>query len=165
MTGLKRKNQLVNLQILDNEASVEYKTTIRDIWKVYCQLVPPNIHCRNSAKRAIHTFKANFLSILSGIAEDFPLKLWDLLIAQTEMTLNLLRQSTLKPDTLVWGNFNGPTSCNYSTLGPLGCKVIMHFKKKLLSFLGFMRKGWMKYRRVPGALLVPVCLHKGYQGS
>ena len=89
MTQLKQQNQLVELQISDNEASVEYKTTMRDIWKVDYQLVPPNLHRCNSTERAICTFKANCLSILAGIAEDFPKNLWDLLIPEMEMTLNI----------------------------------------------------------------------------
>ena len=41
------------------------------------------------------------------------------------MTLNLLRQSMLKPDTLAWSHFNGPIGYNHATLRPLGCKVII----------------------------------------
>ena len=44
MTGLKNRDQLVDLQILDNEASTEYKKTMTDVWKVEYQLVPPNLH-------------------------------------------------------------------------------------------------------------------------
>ena len=34
MTRLKQQNQLVDLQILDNEASEEYTETMQYIWKV-----------------------------------------------------------------------------------------------------------------------------------
>ena len=101
---------------------------MKDVWKVYYQLVLPNIHQRNASKCAIHTFKAYLLAILSVIAEDFPKNLWDLLIPQTEMTFNLLRQSTSKPAIYAWEYFNGPSSYNHAPLVPLSCKDIIHKK-------------------------------------
>ena len=83
MTRPKQRSQLVDLQILDNEASAEYKTTMQDIWKVDYEIFLPNLHRRNAAKRDICTFKSHFLSILAGIAEDLPKNMWDLLIPQT----------------------------------------------------------------------------------
>ena len=55
---------------------------MQNIWKVYYQLVPPNIHRCNAAERAIITFKAHFLSVLAGIAEDLQKNMWYLLITQ-----------------------------------------------------------------------------------
>ena len=100
-TQLKKLGQLVDLHILDNKDSAEYKKTMREVWKVDYQIVPPNIHLLNEAKRAIRTFKAHFLAILAGIAEYPPQNLWNLSTPQTEMTLNLLQQSTLKSATSV----------------------------------------------------------------
>ena len=82
MQRLKDRNMLVNLQILDNEVSKEYKKIIKDQWKIKYQLVPPHIHRRNTAERAITTFKAHFLSILSGVADDFPRRHWDQILPQ-----------------------------------------------------------------------------------
>ena len=56
---------------------------MKDIWKVDYQLVPPNLHRHNADERTIRTFKANFLAILAGIAENFPKNMWDMLILQT----------------------------------------------------------------------------------
>ena len=42
-------------------------------------------------ERATRTFKAYFLSVLAGIADSFPNYIWDRLLSQTELTLNLLR--------------------------------------------------------------------------
>jgi hypothetical protein len=61
MQRLKERNHHVDLQILDNEASVEYKTLMTAKWKVNYQLVPPHIHRQNAAERDIRTFKAHFL--------------------------------------------------------------------------------------------------------
>ena len=90
MTRLEAKGLTVDLQIMDNEASKEYKKTITEKWKVKYQLVPPDMHRRNAAERAIRTFKAHFIAILAGVDDDFPSNLWDKLVPQAEMTLNLL---------------------------------------------------------------------------
>ena len=42
-----------DLQILDNEVSVEYTLIIEEKWNVSYQLMPPDVHCRNADKRAI----------------------------------------------------------------------------------------------------------------
>ena len=75
----------VDLQILDNEASAEYKKVIKKKWNANDQLVPPNTHRSNAAELAIHTLKAHFISILAGVSPYFPRKLWDLLLPQTEL--------------------------------------------------------------------------------
>jgi hypothetical protein len=54
------------LQTLDNEASAALKTffTVNDI---DYQLVPPHLHRRNAAERAIQTFKEHFVAGLSSV--------------------------------------------------------------------------------------------------
>ena len=69
---LKNRNIMVDLQILDNEYITEYKCIIKADWGVGYQSVPPHIHHKNAAERAIYIFKAHFLSILSGIAKTLP---------------------------------------------------------------------------------------------
>ena len=53
MQCLKDSNMLVNLHILDNEVSEEYKKIIKDQLKIKYQLVTSHTHRQNSAKRAI----------------------------------------------------------------------------------------------------------------
>ena len=55
------------------------------------QLVTPYVHRHNVAERAIRTFKNHFLAGLSSTDPAFPLNLYDLLIPQATMTLNILR--------------------------------------------------------------------------
>ena len=76
----KENNLLVYLQVLDNECSKEYQSTMRDRCGVKFQLVPPDMHRQNAAEQAIGTFKAHFLAILAGVADDFPRHFWDLLL-------------------------------------------------------------------------------------
>ena len=104
------------------------------------QLVTPDLHRRNAAKRAIRTFKAHFLAILAGVATDFPRYLWDLLLLQTEITLNLLRQSTADPTISSWEFFSGPFNYDATTLVPLGTGVISQDKPSKRKSWGFRGK-------------------------
>ena len=45
---------------------------IRDKYNMEMELVPPGFHRRNAAELAISNFKAHFLSVLVGTADDFP---------------------------------------------------------------------------------------------
>jgi hypothetical protein len=128
MTRLAVQGLSVKLQILDNEASAAYKHAITVTWQAEFQLVPPDMHCRNQAEHAIRTFKAHFLSVLAGVDPTFPPYLWDLLLPQAELTLNLLRQSTLNPRISAWEFFQGPFDFNKTPLGPVGCRVLIHAK-------------------------------------
>ena len=119
----------VDLHILDNEASEVYKRSIKIKWKAKYQLVPPHTHRINTAERAIRTFKAHFLSILAGVASDFPINIWELLLPQAELTLNLLRQATLDPSQSAWSYFHGSFNYDATPIGPLGCDIIVHRKK------------------------------------
>ena len=67
MQRLKDKNLLVDLQIPNNECSKKYKATMKEKWGVTYQLVPPDLHRRNAAERAIRRFKAHFLAILAAL--------------------------------------------------------------------------------------------------
>ena len=97
----------VNLQILDSKASGEYKRTIEEVWKSTYQLVHPDMHHRNAAERTIRTFKAHFLAILAGVSPKFPSYMWDKLLEQAELTLNLMRHATVDPSKSAWGFFYG----------------------------------------------------------
>jgi hypothetical protein len=128
MTHLAAQGLLVDLQILDNKASVAYKHTITVTWQAKFQLVPPDMHPCNRAERAIRTFIDHFLSILGGVDAFFPPYLWDLLLPQAELTLNLLRQLALNPRISAWEFFHGPFDFNKTPLGPIGCCVLIHAK-------------------------------------
>ena len=61
------------------------------------ELLPPGSHRRNVAKIAILNLKYHFLSILAGVADDFPLQIWVRLLPQAEVIIKLLRQSNARP--------------------------------------------------------------------
>jgi hypothetical protein len=115
------------LQILDNEASSasKHKITTHD---VEYQLVSPHCHRRNAAERAIHTFKEHFVAGLASVDPDFPLHLWDRLLPQAEMTLNLLRTSRKHPHLSTAAHYHGLIDYNKTAFAPPGCKIIAHEK-------------------------------------
>ena len=107
------------------------------------QLVPPDMHRRNMAEKAIQTFKDHFVAILSGVDESFPMHLWDRLLPQTEMTLNLLRMSKVEPKVSAWAYLFGPHNYNARPLAPLGCAVQVHEKpNKCKSWDPHSSDGW-----------------------
>ena len=73
-------------------------------------------------------FKAHFFSILAGLDTNFPNYIWDKLLPQMELTLNLLRQATIAPAISAWEYFHGPYNFDTTPLGPIGCPVIIHNK-------------------------------------
>ena len=95
MERLSQSGHKVDHHTMDNKCSADFKRVITEYWKATFQFFPPDMHLRHIAKRAIRAFKAYFLAILAGVDSAFPCYLWDTLLPQTELTLNLLRQSTL----------------------------------------------------------------------
>jgi hypothetical protein len=113
---------------MDNEASAASQ---RAITTNNCnfQLVPPHVHRRNAAERAICTFKDHFLAILAGTEPTFPANRWDLLLPHAELTLNLLRPSTTT--TSAWHALFGVFNFDATPIGPAGSRVLIHNKAAL----------------------------------
>ncbi len=128
MTRLAARSLSVDLQILDNKASAAYKQAVTFTWQATFQLVPQDMHCRTCAERAIQTFKNHFLSILARVDPSFPPYLWDHLLPQAELTLNLLQQAALNPWISAWELFHGPFDINKTPLRPVGRCVLIHAK-------------------------------------
>jgi hypothetical protein len=90
--------------------------------------VPPHCHRRNAAERAIRTFKEHFVAGLSSVDPSFPLHLWDRLLPQAEIRLNLLRTSRLHLQLSAAAHFHGLVDYNKTAFAPPGCKIIAHEK-------------------------------------
>ena len=125
---LNRANITPKKHVLDNEVSESMKELIRSQHNMQLELVPPGCHRRNAAEVAIRNFKSHFLSVLAGVADDFPLHLWDRLLPQAEITINLLRQSNATPTVSAYAHMSGPFDYNKMPLAPMGCKVQVHEK-------------------------------------
>jgi hypothetical protein len=96
--------------------------------KLKMELVPPGCHQQNAAEVAIHNFKTHFLIVLAGVAENFPDNLCDRLLPQTEITLNLLRQSNATPNVSAYAHLSGPFDYSKMPLAPMGCAAQIHKK-------------------------------------
>ena len=92
------------------------------------QLVPPGIHRRNAAERAIRTFKNHFIAGLCSVDKHSPLHLWDRLLPQAVLTLNLLRGSRLNPRLSAWAQLHGTFDFNRTPIAPPGIRVLVHEK-------------------------------------
>ena len=124
---LQRAGLRPRLQRLDNECSKILKEYMHD-QSIDFQLAPPGMHHRNAAERAIRTFKNHFIAGLSSTDPIFPLYLWDLLLPQAEMSLNLLRGSRINPKLSAYAQIFGQYDYNRTPIAPPGTKVVVHEK-------------------------------------
>ena len=108
VTHLKQADITPQKHVLDNEVSDNMKNHIRDYYMFKLELVPHGCHRRNAAEVAIRNFKCHFLIVLAGTATNFPPILWDRLLPQTEITLNLLRQSNATPMVSAYAHLSRP---------------------------------------------------------
>lgn len=90
--------------------------------------MPPNVHRRNAAERAIRTFKNHFIAGLCSVDEHFPIHLWDRLLPQALITLNLMRSSRIHPRKSAWAQYSGQFDFNRTPIAPPGIRVLVHEK-------------------------------------
>jgi hypothetical protein len=114
---------------LDNKCLEKFKMCIKNAGMTH-ELVPPDCHHCNIAKRAIQTFKNHFVSILSGVDDRFPLSLWCNLMHPAELTMILLRQSNITPKVSAYAHVHGQHNYMTRSFAPLGCAVMAHIKPK-----------------------------------
>ncbi len=119
------------------------KNHICDTCKFNMELVPPGCHHRNAAELAIRNFKAHFLSVLAGVANNFPKNLWDQLLPQTEITINLIGQLNATPNVSAYTHLSGPFDYNKMPSAPMGCEAQVHEKTNKCGTLGYhSMDGW-----------------------
>jgi hypothetical protein len=135
--GLKTK-----FQKMDNEASTALKLFLNSK-DIQFQLVPPQVHRQNAAERAIQTFKNHVVAMLCSTDTQFPIHLWDRLIPQAVITLNLILQSRINPKLSSHAQLNSLFDYNKTPLAPPGTKVIIHEKPdRLGSWSPHGLNGW-----------------------
>ncbi len=125
---LKQAGIVPKKHVLDNKVSENMKNHIRNIHKFDMELVTPGCHQQNAAEVAIHNLKAHFLSILGGVSDNFPPSLWDQLLPQAKITINLIQQSKATPNVSAYVHLSGPFDYNKMPLTPMGCKAQVHEK-------------------------------------
>ena len=115
----------VKLHILDNECSGVLKEFFAHEGVDHMQ-VPPGNHRANAAERCIRTGKNHFIAGLCTTPSNFPLVIWDLLVPQAELTLNLMRGSRLNPKLSAWAQVKGPFDFNRTPIAPPGMNVLVY---------------------------------------
>ncbi len=78
------------------------------------------------AEQAIQTFKNHFKSVIVGVDNNFPMRLWDRLLPQMVLTLNLLCQPNVAPTVSAYQYVHGAFDYNRMPLAPMGCAVQVH---------------------------------------
>ena len=109
---------------MDNEASKAVKNYIVSTDAKY-QLVEPHNKRVNAAEKAIQTFKDHFISGLSSVHSKFPLFLWDELLPQACLTLNLLQKSRTCPKLSAHEHLEGIFNFASHPLAPPGCQALI----------------------------------------
>jgi hypothetical protein len=125
---LKHAGIVPKKHVLYNEVSENMKNHIRDTCKFNMELVPPGCHRRNAAEVAIRNFKSHFLSGLADVAHNFPPSLWDRLLPQTKIMINLIQQSNATPTVSAYTHLSGPFDYNKMPLALMGCQTQVHEK-------------------------------------
>ncbi len=110
---------------MDNERSREFENTLKE-HNLTIQFISPESHRMNAAERDIRTFKNHFISVLATADKDFPLSEWDLLLPQTELTLNLMRESHQQPKKSAWTHLHGEYDFDRNPIAPPGTKVLIY---------------------------------------
>ena len=127
LAGLQPKRYM-----LDNECSKDLRLAFTK-HNIAFQLERPHLHRANAAERAIQTFKAHLKAGLASLDPDFPVKEWDRLIVQAEITLNLLRSSRINPKLSAYAYSFGQFNYNKTPMVPPGTKVVAHLKPDVRS--------------------------------
>jgi hypothetical protein len=132
--SIRAYSPIINIKRVQTQTSNPGQSSLHSIQKFFTendveyQIVPPHCHRRNAAERAIHTLKEIFVSGLASMDPNFPLHLWDLLLPQAEMTLNLLHKSRQHPQLSAAAHYHGMVDYKKTAFAPPGCKLIAHEK-------------------------------------
>ena len=127
--NLRKQGQDTTVNFMDNEAPKCVTNYLVDS-KISYQLVPPHVHRRNAAERAISTWKDHLISGLCTTDPSFPMHLWDRLLPQCDMTLNMMQTSRINLSLSAYHQLHGQYNYDATTMIPPGTKVVMHEKPK-----------------------------------
>ena len=101
--------------------------------------------------RSIRKFKNHFIAGLCITDANFTLKVWDHLLPQALITLNLLRGSRINPQLSAWVHVHGAFDFNSTPLAPPGSRVLVPEKPSV--------RGTWALHAVEGWYLGPALRH------
>ena len=90
------------------------------------QLVAPHKHRVNAAEHTIRTFKNHLVAGMSSVHPKFPMYLWDELLPQAFITLNLLQISRTCPKISAYAYLYGTFDFDITPMAPLGVIAIIY---------------------------------------
>ena len=101
------------------------------------------MHKRNATERVVRTYKNHFIAALCTLDPLFSLYLWNRLLPQVTMKLNMLWQSWLNPELSAYKQVDGIHNFEQTPLLPLGWKVKINEKPhKGLTYAPHSVDGW-----------------------
>jgi hypothetical protein len=118
--GLQQKNMR-----MDNEASQLLKLYLHEK-NITFKLVPPYIHRINAAERSIRSFNDHLIAGICSTDKAFPMHLWDRLLPQAVITLNILRISWINPKLSASTHIDGQYDYNRIPMAPPETRIIAH---------------------------------------
>ena len=134
---LGNSGKAASLNIMDNEASTSLNQLLQKI-RILVQLAPPHSHRKDSAERAIRTFKNNFVSILASVDKNVLIYIWFRKVKKPEIKISLL----ITPRKNRWLSVNvkifGILDFNATPMVPPGTKITAHEKQD-------QRETWSKH--------------------
>lgn len=110
---------------LDNQTSTELENYFEKVAKLKHRYVAPGNHRTLHAERDIRTWKNHFIATRAGTDPSFPKDMWDELLDQVDLTLNLLRSSGVDSKS-AWDYTCGPYDYTANPIGPAGAKVLVY---------------------------------------
>jgi hypothetical protein len=139
---LARRGFKPRLHKMDNETSNNVKEFIAS-QNTNLQYTPPDIHCTNSAERAIQTWKNHFAAGLASLSKSFPVANWCRLTNQCDYTINILQPCRQNPLLSAFEAMEGSFSFDVTPMAPPGPEVLIHLqptRRKSWSF--HASNGW-----------------------
>ena len=124
-TDFKIREINTRFHFMGNEASTALKMEMKTMYIKY-QFPPPSNHRANNAERSIQTFKNYFIAGLLSVYKNFQLQLWERLLHQATISINLLQQSIIHPQLSAYMHIFGEFDYNHTTIYPPGTRVGIH---------------------------------------
>jgi hypothetical protein len=135
------------LMRLGNEALQLLKAYVHDK-NITFQLEPPYSHIRNSSERAIRSFNDHLTAGMCSTDRAFPMHMWDILLPQAVVTLNILRISRINPKLSASTHMYGQYDYNRWTMAP-------PVKRSIAQELPNRRITWAPHGKMDGKLAPP----------
>jgi len=110
----------------DNESSKELeKWGAEKSPPIKFQKVPPHVHRGNRSEKEVGTTKNHLISMINTAHPEYPLRGWEHIVPQAEITLNLLRQSGISYYMSAYQQLHGTYDFVKHPMAPSGTKVIV----------------------------------------